>query len=416
MLKEQEKMTDTIAYNPETGEYAIPDQPVICFIEGDGIGRDITKPSLQVVDEVLEKAYGGARRIRWLECAAGEQAFKENGDYLPPETLRFIRERRVAVKGPLTTPVGGGIRSLNVTMRQELDLFANIRPVYHIPGVPSPVRNPGLLDIVIFRENTEDVYAGIEFEAGSEQARQLEQFLAGLGKKVFPGSALGIKPMSRERSRRLVRMAIRHALENGRKTVTLAHKGNIMKFTEGAFKNWGYELAHEEFREQAVTEEEIRAGASAIGKIVLKNRIADAMFQELLLSPEDHEVIATTNLNGDYLSDAAAAQVGGLGMAPGANIGDGYALFEATHGTAPQIAGQDKANPCSMLLSLVMMLNFLGWREAAGKLQAAVIKTIASKKATADLTSGWNRDNVSETGTVSPLKTSAFITEIIKNL
>src|SRR6202043_2560462 len=317
------------------GELQVPDAPIIPFIEGDGTGGDIWKASRRVFDAAVKHAYGGKRRIAWFEVFAGEKAFNTFKEWLPDETVDAIRDFRVAIKGPLTTPVGGGIRSLNVALRQALDLYACVRPVRYYPGTPSPVRRPEAVDMVIFRENTEDVYAGIEWPAGSGKAPRAIELLAALGKRVRADSGIGIKPVSVTGSKRLVRAALRYAVANGRKSVTLVHKGNIMKFTEGAFKEWGYEVAREEFGEQTVAEDDLGAGAAAAGKIVIRDRIADSMFQQVLLRPEEYGVIATTNLNGDYLSDALAAQVGGLGMAPGSNEGDGIAVFEATHGTAP---------------------------------------------------------------------------------
>lgn len=390
------------------GKMVIPDQPIIAYIEGDGIGADITPAMLRVVNGAVEKAYGGQRAIHWHEIFAGEKAYDKFGKYLPNETPAQIEEYRIAIKGPLTTPVGGGFRSLNVTLRQILDLYSCIRPVSYITGVPSPMNRPEKLDIVIFRENTEDVYAGIEFEAGSSGADRLIEVLREMGKDVLPGSSIGIKPISIERTERLVRMAIQYALDHGRKSVTLVHKGNIMKFTEGYFKNWGYDLAVREFRPHVVTEEEIWQGASAAGKVVIKDRIADAMFQQLLLRPDEYDVIATPNLNGDYLSDAAAAQVGGLGMAPGANVREDVALFEATHGTAPKYAGMDKVNPGSLILSAVMMLEYMGWTEAAAKIRLGLEKTIMQKKVTYDL--------ARQLGDVTPLKTSEFAGAILENL
>jgi len=347
----------------------VPDDPEIPYIEGDGIGQDITPAMIKVVDAAVDKAYGGKRKIKWIEVLAGEKAFKETGNYLPEETIKTIKECVVAIKGPLTTPVGGGFRSLNVTLRQVLDLYACVRPVRWIPGTPSPVKHPEKVNMVIFRENTEDVYAGIEFESGSKEAKRLIEFLREeLKKTVREDAGIGIKPISPFGSKRLVRKAIKYALEHKLPSVTLVHKGNIMKYTEGAFRNWGYEVAKEEFPEVTVAEEEIPTrfpNGVPEGVVVIKDRIADAMFQWALLRPEEYSILATPNLNGDYLSDALAAQVGGLGMAPGANIGDGYAVFEATHGSAPKYAGLDKANPSSLILSAKMMLEYIGWKEAA---------------------------------------------------
>jgi isocitrate dehydrogenase len=323
--------------------------------------------------------------VVWREVLAGEKSFKANGSWLPDDTLAAIREHRVAIKGPLTTPVGGGIRSLNVALRQVLDLYACVRPVRWFTGVPSPVKDPAKLDVVIFRENIEDVYAGIEYEAGSDQADRLRDFLTKeLGAKIREQSALGIKPMSKFGSQRLVVKAIRYALDNGKRSVTLVHKGNIMKFTEGAFRDWGYEVAKQDFGDKTVTEAEAGDGKRETGKLLIKDRIADAMFQQVLLRPDEYSVLATPNLNGDYLSDACAAQVGGLGMAPGANVGDGFAIFEATHGTAPKYAGQDKVNPSSVLLSGVMMFEHLGWQPAADDIVRALEATIGDKIVTYD--------------------------------
>ncbi len=384
----------------------VPDQPIIPFIEGDGIGPDIWKATQHVLDGAVRHAYGGSRRIVWMEALAGEKAFERTGEWLPDETLRALTEFRVGIKGPLTTPVGGGIRSLNVTLRQVLDLYACIRPVRYVPGVPSPMREPEKLDIVIFRENTEDVYAGIEWKAGSPEADRLRSVLVDqFGVNVREGSAIGVKPMSAFGSKRLMRAAIRYALKRGRRSVTLVHKGNIMKFTEGAFRDWGYELASEEFAERTVAES---AGGSANGRIVIKDRIADAMFQQLLLRPDEYDVVATPNLNGDYLSDAAAAQVGGLGMAPGANVGDEVAVFEATHGTAPKYANQDKVNPGSLILSGVMMLEHLGWDEAAALVNQGLERAIANRTVTYDLERQMQGAKL--------VSTSRFAGEIVRNM
>lgn len=390
----------------------VPDDPEIAYIEGDGIGPDITKAMLKVVDAAVDRAYKGKRKILWREVLAGEKAYKETGNYLPDETLRIIQECVVAIKGPLTTPVGGGFRSLNVTLRQVLDLYACVRPVRWIPGTPSPVKEPQKVNMVIFRENTEDVYAGIEYQAGSPEARKLIEFIReNFGKSIREDSGIGIKPISAFGTKRLVRKAIQYALENGFPSVTLVHKGNIMKFTEGAFRAWGYELAKEEFPEVSIAEDEIPVrypqGVPS-GKVIIKDRIADAMFQWALLRPEEYSVLATPNLNGDYLSDALAAQVGGLGMAPGANIGDGYAVFEATHGSAPKYAGLDKANPSSLILSAKMMLEYLGWKEAAQIIWDALSKTIQSKVVTYDLARLLEG--------AKEVKTSEFAEEIVKNI
>ncbi len=390
----------------------VPDNPEIAYIEGDGIGRDITPVALKVLDAAVEKAYKGKRKIKWIEVLAGEKAYKETGNYLPEETIEKIKECVVALKGPLTTPVGKGFRSLNVTLRQVLDLYACVRPVKWIPGTPSPVKHPEKVDMVIFRENTEDVYAGIEYPEGSPEAKKLMEFLKEtFGVKLREDSGIGIKPISRTGTYRLVRKAILYALEKGYPSVTLVHKGNIMKYTEGAFRNWGYELARKEFPDKTVAEEEISQkypDGVPSGIVVIKDRIADAMFQWVLLRPEEYHVLATPNLNGDYLSDALAAQVGGLGMAPGANIGDGYALFEATHGTAPKYAGLDKVNPSSLILSGKMLLEYIGWEEAAELIWKALSKTIQNKTVTYDL--ARQMEGAKE------VRCSEFGEEIIKNM
>jgi len=373
----------------EDGTIAVPAWPIIPYIEGDGIGPDIWAATREVLDAAVAKAYGGARKIEWLEVLAGEKAKERTGEWLPQATLDAITDHVVAIKGPLTTPVGEGIRSLNVTLRQVLDLYACVRPVRYFRGVVSPVKEPDKVDMIIFRENTEDVYAGIEWPAGSEEAERIIAFIGDhLGKTIRPGSGIGIKPISAFGTKRLVRKAIRYAIDHNRPTVTLVHKGNIMKFTEGAFRNWGYEVAREEFADQCITEQELwdkYQGKRPAGKVVVQDRIADAMFQQILLRPSEYGVLAMPNLNGDYMSDALAAQVGGLGIAPGANIGDGYALFEATHGTAPKYAGQDKVNPGSLLLSGAMMLEYLGWTEAVTLVQEGLEKTITNKTVTYDL-------------------------------
>ena len=400
-----------IVINQDT-TLTVPDDPEIPYIEGDGIGKDITPAMIKVVDAAVDKAYGCKRKIKWIEVLAGEKAFKDTGNYLPEETLKTIKECVVAIKGPLTTPVGGGFRSLNVTLRQVLDLYACVRPVRWIPGTPSPVKHPEKVNMVIFRENTEDVYAGIEFESGSKEAKRLIEFLREeLKKTVREDAGIGLKPISPFGSKRLVRKAIKYALENRLPSVTLVHKGNIMKYTEGAFRNWGYEVAKEEFPEVTVAEEEIPTrfpNGVPEGVVVIKDRIADAMFQWALLRPEEYSILATPNLNGDYLSDALAAQVGGLGMAPGANIGDGYAVFEATHGSAPKYAGLDKANPSSLILSAKMMLEYIGWKEAANLIWEALAKTIQSKVVTYDL--ARQMDGARE------VKCSEFAEEIVKNI
>ena len=437
----------------------VPDRPIIPFIEGDGTGRDIWQASQRVFDAAVEKAYGGARRIVWYEIFAGEKCFNRFGEWLTDDSVKAIAEYAVAIKGPLTTPVGGGIRSLNVTLRQVLDLYACVRPVRYFDGVPSPVRHPEKVDVVIFRENTEDVYAGVEFISGSDKAAEVISLLNDkYGYKVRTDSGLGIKPISPTGTKRLVRRAINYALTFRRPSVTLMHKGNIMKFTEGAFRDWGYELAKDEFRDQIVTERETwildnldknpnlsaeenarliepgleqmsekqRAGiiqeiadtVAAIGathgggawktKLLIKDRIADSMFQQILIRPDEYDVVATPNLNGDYFSDAAAAQVGGLGMAPGANIGDNAAVFEATHGTAPKYADKDVINPSSVILSGVMMLDHLGWREASERIIDGLTKTIQQKRVTYDL------ERQMEGAT--KVKTSEFASAIIENM
>lgn len=367
----------------------VPDNPILGFIEGDGVGPDIWAASRPVFDAAIKKAYGNGRKIAWWRLAAGEKCFNDTGESLSDETLEAITKAIVVIKGPLTTPVGGGFRSLNVTLRQKLDLYSCIRPVKYLSGTPSPVLRPEDVDMVIFRENTEDVYAGIEWKSGSEQAARMINFLrTDMGVNIDPESGVGIKPMSPAASKRLVRRAIRFAIENGRKVVTLVHKGNIMKFTEGAFRDWGYELAGTEFADVIVTESELHknfAGKMPEGKILFNDRIADAMFQQALLRPREYEVLAMPNLNGDYMSDALAAQVGGLGMAPGANVGDRCAVFEATHGSAPKYAGLDKVNPGSMLLSGVMMFDHMGWKEAGATIRTAMEQTIRDKVVTYDL-------------------------------
>jgi len=447
----------------ENGQFAVPDHPIIPFIEGDGTGRDIWKASQRVFDAAVEKAYGGKRAIRWFEIFAGEKAFRQFKTWLPDDSVAAARDLRVSIKGPLTTPVGGGIRSLNVALRQILDLYACVRPVKYYQGVPSLVKHPEKLNIVIFRENTEDVYAGIEFKQGSEDAARLISFLNNdllkdSRKKVRADSGVGIKPISIFGSKRLVRYAIRSAMETGRKTVTLVHKGNIQKFTEGAFREWGYEVAVQEFRDKIVTEREswilgnveVKPGISiqenaaliepglefgspsfrdsvyaevkgvldAIGKshgngawkskILVNDRIADSIFQQIIIRPDDYSILATTNLNGDYISDAAAAQVGGLGIAPGANIGDGYAVFEATHGTAPKYADKDAINPGSVILSGVMLLEFIGWKEAANLIETSMEKTILQKFVTYD----FER----QTAGATKVGTSEFATRTIGNM
>jgi isocitrate dehydrogenase len=366
----------------------VPDRPIIPFIEGDGTGPDIWRATRRVLDGAVEKVYKGSRSIAWFKVLAGEEAYNLKSDWLPQDTIDAIQRYRVAIKGPLTTPVGGGIRSLNVALRQILDLYACVRPVRYYAGVPSPVKEPQKVNMTIFRENTEDVYAGIEWKAGTDEARRLIEFLAGLGKKVRPDSGVGIKPISEFGSKRLVRKALQYAVAHHSKSITLVHKGNIQKFTEGAFKDWGYQVAREEFGDVTITEDDVWSqhnGKAPAGRIVIKDRIADSMFQQALLRPDEYDILATTNLNGDYLSDALAAQVGGLGIAPGSNEGDGFAVFEATHGTAPKYANQDKVNPGSLILSGVMMLRWLGWTEAGDAIEAALAKTIEQKRVTYDL-------------------------------
>ena len=370
------------------GDLSVPNAPIIPFVQGDGTGPDIWRASVRVFDAAVEKAYGGERKIAWMEVFAGEKAHKHFNDWLPQETIDAMQEFRVSIKGPLTTPVGGGIRSLNVTLRQVLDLYACIRPVRYFEGVGAPVKEPQNVNIVIFRENTEDVYAGIEWKAGSAEATKLRKYLRDeFGSDIRENSAIGIKPMSEFGSKRLVEMAITYAITKGRESVTLVHKGNIMKFTEGAFRDWGYEVAKEKFSDSTVSEADIAKSGrdSRADAVIIRDRIADSMFQQLLLRPSDYSVIATPNLNGDYLSDAAAAQVGGLGIAPGANIGDGVAVFEATHGTAPKYANLDKINPGSVILSGVMMFEYMGWNEAAQLIVTGVENAIKARRVTYDL-------------------------------
>ena len=366
------------------GSFQVPDKPIIPFIEGDGTGADIWRASVRVFDAAVERAYAGKKKVHWMEVLAGQKAFDATGEWMPAESLEAVREFKIAIKGPHTTPVGGGIRSLNVALRQELDLYACIRPVRYFEGVGSPMKDPGKVNIVIFRENIEDVYSGIEFKSGSPEAEKLRQYLKSeFNKNVREGSAIGIKPMSPFGSKRLVEMAIKYAIKKGKKSVTLMHKGNIMKFTEGGFKDWGYELAAEKFAGQVVREDD--ASAAGSNAVIIKDRIADSMFQQLLLRPSEYDVIATPNLNGDYVSDAAAAQVGGLGIAPGGNVGDEAAVFEATHGTAPKYANLDKINPGSVILSGVMMFEQMGWQEAADMVMRGMESAITAKTVTYDL-------------------------------
>ncbi len=394
------------------GSIHVPEVPIIPYIEGDGVGPDIWRASVRVFNAAVEKCYGHKRRVEWIEIFAGEKAFQSKGEWAPEETIETIREYTIGIKGPLTTPVGKGIRSINVLLRQRLDLYACIRPVKYIPGMPSPVKNPEKVDMVVFRENTEDVYAGIEWKEGSKEAMRLREFLEKeMGVKIREDSGIGIKPISRFGTNRLVRMAIQYALSHGRKSVTLVHKGNIMKFTEGAFRDWGYEIAKEEFGERVLVESEwVDKGVTNLpeGKIVLKDRIADAMFQQILLRPEEYDVLAMPNLNGDYMSDALAAQVGGLGMAPGGNIGDQAAVFEATHGTAPKYANQDVINPGSLILSGAMMFDYLGWSEVGQRITKAMEKTIAQKTVTYDLARQMKR--------AQKIKCSEFASALIENL
>ncbi len=371
----------------EQGCLVVPDNPIVPFIEGDGIGPDIRRAAARVIDRAVQLCFGDRRRIAWKEVLAGEKAFENTGQWLPSETIEAFREYRVGIKGPLTTPVGQGIRSLNVTLRQELDLYACVRPVRWFQGVPSPVREPWKVDMIIFRENTEDVYAGLELESGCEEASRLRAFLRdSYGWDIREDAALGVKPISRTGSRRLIRAALDFAVSEQRKSVTLVHKGNIQKYTEGAFRTWGYELAREEYPDKAVAWDDL--GTEGLGgRILIKDAIADIFFQQALTRPDEFDVIATMNLNGDYISDALAAQVGGIGMAPGANINyeTGHALFEATHGTAPKYAGLDKVNPSSLILSGAMMLSHLGWPEASGIIESGLEKTFARKTVTYDL-------------------------------
>ena len=396
----------------DDGQLNVPDQPIIPFIEGDGIGPDIWAASVRVFDAAVEKSYDGQKRIVWKEILAGEKANEETGEWLPQDSVDAISDYLVAIKGPLTTPVGGGIRSLNVSLRQLLDLYACVRPVKWIRGVPSPVKSPEKLDIVIFRENTEDVYAGIEWIGGSEEAERIREFInSNFNKSIRENSGIGIKPISPFGTKRLIRKAVDYAIAHNRGTVTLMHKGNIMKFTEGSFRDWGYDLAAEEFGDSVISEEalwEKYDGQVPEGRLVMRDRIADSMFQQILLRSDEYEVIATPNLNGDYISDAAAAQVGGLGMAPGANMGDSVSMFEATHGTAPKYADQDKVNPSSVILSGVMMLEHLGWQEAADSILRAMEATIQQKKVTYDLARQMDG--------ATKLATSAYADTIISNI
>jgi isocitrate dehydrogenase len=455
--------TDGEAIQYSNGKYTVPNHPIIPFIEGDGTGRDIWKASQRVFDAAVAKAYGGKRSVKWYEVLAGEKAFAQTKSWLPDDTVKATMDFRVSIKGPLTTPIGGGIRSLNVALRQLMDLYQCIRPVKYYAGVPSPVKRPELMNIVLFRENTEDIYAGIEFQEGTPEVAKVisflnDEMLKGTKKKIRLDSGIGIKPISITCSKRLVRAAIKFALEVGRKSVTLVHKGNIQKFTEGAFREWGYEVAMQEFRNETVTEreswilgnlesnpnltaeqnaaliepgldfgskefqdavvKEVKDTIASIGKshgngqwkkkVLVNDRIADSIFQQIVTRPADYSVLATTNLNGDYISDAAAAQVGGLGIAPGANVGDGYAVFEATHGTAPKYADLDVINPGSLILSGVMLFDFLGWKEAARLIESSLEKTIAQKYVTYD----FERQMPGAT----KAKTSEFATRMIENM
>ena len=402
---------EKIQYNND-GRLGVPDQPVIPYIEGDGVGPDIWRASVRVFNAAIEKCHGVKKKVHWLEVYAGEKAYQLKGEWAPEETIETIRDYKVGIKGPLTTQVGEGIRSINVLLRQRLDLYACIRPVKYISGTPSPLKHPEKVDMVVFRENTEDVYAGIEWREGSKEALRLREFLEKeMGERIREDSGIGIKPISRFGTKRLVRMAIQYALSHGRGSVTLVHKGNIMKFTEGAFRDWGYEVAREEFGDKVLFEREFgEEGMKNIppGKVVIKDRIADAMFQQILLRPEEYDILAMPNLNGDYMSDALAAQVGGLGMAPGGNIGDRVAVFEATHGTAPKYANQDVINPGSLILSGAMMFDYLGWAEVAQRITEALEKTISKKMVTYDLARQMKG--------AKRVKCSEFTSAIIKNL
>ncbi|MHB1707941.1 MAG: isocitrate dehydrogenase (NADP(+)) [Thermoplasmataceae archaeon] len=390
-------------------ELFVPDNPSIGYIEGDGIGPDISRTAISVINAAVEVAYGGSKHIEWKKILAGEEAYKSTGQHLPQDSLDEIRKSIIVLKGPLTTPIGEGFRSLNVTLRQLFDLYANIRPVRYFPGVPSPVKNPEKMNMVVFRENTEDLYAGIEWKYNSEEAAKFRKFLADTYSiNLTDDTGVGVKPISRFRSNRLVRMAIKYAINNKRRSVTLVHKGNIMKYTEGAFKEWGYEVAASEFKDKTVTEAEyLKAPEKYSDRIVIKDRITDNMFQQILTRTEDYDVIATTNLNGDYLSDALAAQVGGLGIAPGANIGDVYAIFEAVHGTAPKYASMDIANPTSIMLSGAMMLKHIGWDAPSEILDNAITMAYKDQKVTQDLARVLN---------IKPLKCSEFGNEVIKRM
>jgi len=375
---------ETILYTDK--KLIVPEKPVILYMEGDGIGPELWQSTRPVLDTAVSKAYSGRREIEWKETLAGGKAFEKTGDYLPSETISMIEKYRVAIKGPLMTPVGGGIRSINVALRQKFHLYACIRPVKYFSGVPSPVKKPEAVDMIIFRENMEDLYSGIEWKAGTEDSGKILSFLKEKMNINLPAdSGVGIKPISECHTKNIVRKALDYAIEHRRKSVTIMHKGNIMKFTEGAFRDWAYEVAIGEYRDHVVTEKEAYNGADVSGKVIVRDRIADNMFQEIIIKPAVHDVIIAPNLNGDYISDALAALVGGLGIAPGANIGDNYAIFEATHGTAPDIAGKDMGNPGSLILSGEMLLRFLGWDEAADLVLRAFEKTVSEGKVTGDL-------------------------------
>ena len=401
---------NTISYN--NGIVNVPDNPVLLYIEGDGIGPDIWKGAREVMDRAVALAYNGTKVITWKEILAGEKAKNLTGEWLPEETISQIEKYKIAIKGPLTTPVGGGMRSINVALRQRFKLHSCIRPVRYFKGVPSPVKWPEHVDMVIFRENMEDLYSGIEWKAGSPEAEKVLTFLNGeMGQNIAEDSGIGIKPISIRNTKNLMRNAVRYAINHNRKSVTIMHKGNIMKYTEGAFRDWCYETAREEFPDSTITEKELKEKYNRIqpeGKVVIKDRIADALFQEIIIRPLNYDVIAAPNLNGDYISDALAALVGGLGIAPGANIGDNHAIFEATHGTAPDIAGEDIANPGSLILSGEMMLRYLGWDKAADLIIEAFEKTISEGKVTVDLSSQMNG--------VSSLKSSEFGRAVADNI
>tara|TARA_Y100000310_G_scaffold345680_1_gene468191 strand:+ start:602 stop:1798 length:1197 start_codon:yes stop_codon:yes gene_type:complete len=391
----------------ENNKWNIPDNPIIGFIEGDGVGVDITPVAKKVFDAAVEKAYKGKKKIEWEEIIVSKKAVKRGDELLPKDSLSRIKELGITIKGPLETPVGGGHRSLNVSLRQIFDLYQCVRPVRYFKGIPAPVKEPNKVDVVIFRENTEDVYAGIEYESQSPDAKDIITLIGAKGKEIKPDSGIGIKPISESGSKRIIKAAVDYAIQKNRKSVTLVHKGNIMKFTEGAFKAWGYEMIKQDYKDKVVFEEDLEDNPPK-DKILINNRIADAMFQQLLLRPDEYDVIATMNLNGDYLSDAAAAQVGGLGIAPGANIGERLAIFEATHGTAPKYTGQDKVNPSSLILSGVLMLEFMNWKEAADLITQALEKTIQNKTVTYDLERQMQNAKL--------LKCSEFGDEIIKNM